>query len=363
MRKYITTIGFSCILLLPFQLFFRGALDSNEVPVEPNKQKGVSLAHIHRQGLGYGSDACREVLNELSELGVEWISLTPFGYQPGLNDPEIRFGGRDITEENLVRCIEDIHSLGMQVFLKPHIWSREFSRGKWRGEIKMRSTEDWDKWFANYTKYIMHYARIAEKSKVSLLCIGLEFVQSTAEHEKRWRTLIHSIRSVYKGKITYAANWTKEIEQVSFWDELDFIGFQAYFPLAKKKHSGIDDLKKGARPYVTKLKKLAQRYGKPVLFAEAGYRSVEGASITPWLSGRRGEEDSPVSEEEQRLCYEALFQTFWNQPWFAGIYWWKHYTADMSKYRSRRGNYLSRDFTPHGKPAEETIRKWYTKGG
>ena len=107
---------------------------------------------------------------------------------------------------------------------------------------------------------------------------------------------------------------------------------------------------------------MAQRHGKPILFAEAGYRSIEGASLAPWLSGRRGEEDLPVSEEEQRLCYEALFQNFWDQPWFAGIYWWKHYTADMSKNRSVRGNYLSRDFTPHGKPAEETIRRWYTKG-
>lgn len=47
----------------------------------------------------------------------------------------------------------------------------------------------------------------------------------------RGRRLIRQIRRVYHGPLTYAANWSGEYKQIRFWDALDYVGIQAYFPL------------------------------------------------------------------------------------------------------------------------------------
>ena len=50
---------------------------------------------------------------------------------------------------------------------------------------------------------------------------------------------------MYSGKLTFGANWYLEYEDVTFWDDLDYIGIQAYFPLTKKENQGVDELVKG----------------------------------------------------------------------------------------------------------------------
>ena len=44
----------------------------------------------------------------------------------------------------------------------------------WRGEISMQSEEDWQKWFANYEQFILHYAQLAQEEGIEMLCIGTE---------------------------------------------------------------------------------------------------------------------------------------------------------------------------------------------
>src|SRR5688500_3089499 len=43
--------------------------------------KGMSYAHAMRRGRGYGSPDSAGSLRALQALGVEWISITPFGFQ------------------------------------------------------------------------------------------------------------------------------------------------------------------------------------------------------------------------------------------------------------------------------------------
>ncbi|MEM6723389.1 MAG: hypothetical protein AAF598_05080, partial [Bacteroidota bacterium] len=48
--------------------------------------------------------------------------------------------------------------------------------------------------------------------------------------DSTWRTIIRSARQHYTGELTLAANFDN-YREISFWDELDFIGINAYFPL------------------------------------------------------------------------------------------------------------------------------------
>ena len=62
--------------------------------------------------------------------------------------------------------------------------------------------------------------------------------------------------------------------------------------------------------------------------------------------------NAQVSLDEQVNCYRALLDSFYNKPWFAGVYWWKIET-DAS------GGPQDSGMVPWNKPVMDTIRKFY----
>jgi hypothetical protein len=315
----------------------------------PERQKGVCL-------VGGRKRPTDGALDKVSALGVNWISQTPFGWQRRHDDPELRMatGGRvwwGESDEGLVDTARRAQERGMQTVLKPHIWIRDRDNGKWRGEIDFDTDADWDTWWERYRTFALHYARLAEQSEMAVYCIGTELRSSVLKRPERWRELIAEIRTVYSGSLTYSANWYREFEEVPFWDALDYIGLQAYFPLAEgaSDEIGLEVLLAGWAAHLKKIERVQLKYGKPVLLTEVGYRSTQDAATEPW----RWRSDADPDNALQARCYEAMFRTFWDKGWLAGLYIWKWYPDDRMTNRRRHG------FTPQGKPAEQVLREWY----
>ncbi|MEP0712007.1 MAG: hypothetical protein ABJC55_08795, partial [Algoriphagus sp.] len=232
---------------------------------------------------------------------------------------------------------------GIMNMLKPHIWVR----GSWPGEIAMQNEEDWALWFENYQGFILDYARMAQAYQIPMLCVGTE-LEMTSEREEDWRKVIAEIRKVYSGKLIYAANFT-EFEQVKFWDALDYIGIQAYFPLSTKENPSLSDLKSGWKKALPSIDKVVRKYQKPVMFTEIGYCNTVDAAKEPWVWPSERKE-TELSEEMQALCYEAFFETAWKESWMAGVFFWKWYPD---------GRHRNPDFTPQGKMAEQVMRAYF----
>lgn len=125
--------------------------------------------------------------------------------------------------------------------LKPHIWIRGRSDGKWRREIDISTEAEWDGRWASYRRMILRYAQLAQRSGVEALCIGTELRSTVLKRPGEWRRLIADVRKDYGGELTYSANWNREFEEVPFWEALDYIGIQAYFRLAEStdRYPGI----------------------------------------------------------------------------------------------------------------------------
>lgn len=318
----------------------------------------------------------------LIENNVEWISQTPFAYMPEYNKPELTYsgtregswGGNDV---GLIHTTKLAHHCGIKVILKPHIWLRNRD-GKWRSDIAMASQKEWDEWFGNYSKMILHYAQVAEEGSMDALCIGTEILQASTFHENAWRELIHKIRNVYSGQLTYAANFYKEYENIKFWDALDFIGVQAYFPLSSKTNPSVNDLKKAWKKPMKKMKRLADKYKKPIVFTEVGYRNTIDAAKEPWLWPRQVDPvEGIISEEMQAKCYQALFESLWSEEWFGGVYIWKWFHGGHSRtyeeyiaYRRQRmkerfgDEYEARAriaFSPQMKKAQQVMSNWFSR--
>ena len=289
-------------------------------------------------------------LAPLGDLGVDWISQTPFGWAPSLASTEIRYrsnGGLwGETDEGLVQTAAWARALGIKTFLKPHIWVRH---DDWPGDIAMGTDDAWRAWFASYEAFILHYARLAEANGFEAFAIGTEMGKTTSRTAD-WKRIVARVREVYHGKLTYCANWNDEPEQIGFWDDLDFIGVQAYYPLETVDRPSKEQITAAWKPVAAKLEALAKRTGKPIVFTEVGFKSHEGSLKEPW----RWETDGAVDLALQRDAYTAMFETFWRKPWFNGSFVWKWHPSP------RAPGCADRDFTPQGKPALAVIKAYYT---
>ena len=319
-------------------------------------------AEARHRGVSWvgGQEITQKDLEPLTSRHVSWIVQTPFGWQRAHDSPEIRmategrvwWGERDV---GLVTTARMARALGVKTLLKPHIWLSRSAGGKWSGQIEMATEEDWLKWFASYRTFILHYARLAQDNDMDALCVGTELQLTVKDRRADWRKLIAEVRGIYKGPLVYAANWHQEFDAIEFWDDLDYIGIQAYFPLTDKKDPTVAELKEGWRRHLPAIEKVQRRFGKPILFTEVGYRSSADAAIEPWAWPERG---STIADEAglrtQANAYQAFFETFWDKEWVIGAYIWKWYPGIAAGGRALPG-----DFSPQNKPAEQTMAQWF----
>ncbi len=213
--------------------------------------------------------------------------------------------------------------------LKPHIWLSEQDGGDWRGTIGFDTEREWKEWFSNYERFLLHSAQIAAQTEAKILCVGVELSRTVTDCPDDWRRLISKFRELCPGPLTYAVNWWGDYDVVEFWDELDYIGINAFFPLTlEEEATDLATLSAGARAVADQIETVHKRTGKPVLLTEVGFRSVRGATVKPWEWPRR--DDRPIDLHLQKRAYEAILQSFWDRNWFYGLYWWKWH-ADLTR--------------------------------
>ncbi|MFK7776354.1 MAG: hypothetical protein AB8F94_29800 [Saprospiraceae bacterium] len=316
---------------------------------EDNKQRGV---HVFGR-----LDSIN--LQPLIKNNVEWITMVPFGDQEDYDSPEVRYHHskrKTLLDIDSIwsKKIQAAHSYDLKVFLKPHVWIFSPSNGTWRSDIFPSNETNWETWKKSYREFTLLYAKIAEKNNVEMFCIGTEFTRLAIEKPDFWKNLIEEVRSIYSGKITYAANWYEEFEQITFWDKLDFIGIQAYFPLVKNTNPSVKQISKGWKKHLSSIERIHKKFAKKILFTELGYKSTTDSAIEPWSwIDYSSNLYKPVSTETQANCYQAFFNTVWKKEWFAGVHFWQWHTSEED------GGKDNLDFTPRSKPAENIIAKGF----
>lgn len=289
-------------------------------------------------------------IQRINELGADWIQLVPTWYMDDRSATEIKsLDEKTSTDECLERAIRTSHEVGLDVMLKPHVDSLD---GYFRGEI---APSDPEKWFESYGKMILHYADIAHENEVEIFVVGTE-LKSLSEHAhtEKWRMLISQVRQRYFNRLTYSANWD-DYAQIEFWDDLDYIGIDAYFPLSDLDDPSMEDILAGWQSYtyqqvqrhwIEEIQVFSQAEDKQVLFTEIGYGSQDGAAVQPW-----SQENSQPNHELQARLYEAALRTFWNQPNFKGFYWWLWDMQPDPRYEVT--GYMPKE------AALQQIKRWY----
>ncbi|HAO64658.1 TPA: hypothetical protein DCQ44_01615 [Candidatus Taylorbacteria bacterium] len=342
------------ISLLVVSLIFAGMPFHNAEAAISNWQKGVSI--YSSWNTQFAGDAFKQSVQNAAAAHANYITLIIPIYQSSDTGTDIQNGGNTPTDDALISAITYIHSLGLHVMLKPHL--DKFSGG-WRASI---NATDRVTWFKNYTNMLSHYAQIGAQYNVEDFCLGTELIgmsdpTANSTNTANWKTLIANIRKVFPGKLTYSANWggqggpADEKNHIQFWDSLDYIGISAYFSLGGNGSVASNESTWG---FLNKgdITPLQQRWNKPIVFTEVGYRSVTNSYNSPWDYELFG----PVDQQGQANDYQALFE-YWNtQGFMQGVQLW-----DWNGDPNAGGNDTS--YTPQHKLAQTTMSTYFNNGG
>ncbi len=167
--------------------------------------------------------------------------------------------------------------------------------------------------------------------------------QRRALLEAHWRDVAKRARNVFSGRLTLAANFDN-YHEVAFWDALDFIGINAYFPLRESLETPLSEagLTDAWQEIFAKIDAFRSTHEltQPVVFTELGYTRWQGVTVAPWSSqgfiplwdpDGLTENDraffwsaQPIEPQERALAMRALHQ-LWNQGRadLAGVLYWK----------------------------------------
>ena len=285
---------------------------------------------------GYSGPRVQADLERLSELGSTAVVLVPTWYMERSDSNTIEPDPQKTpSDAGLEETIASARELGLEVVVKPHV---DVLDGTFRGDIQPSNRSAW---FSSYEQFLGHYADIAAGNDVGVFSVGTE-LKSLSTDTEPWKAVIESVRSRYGGELTYAANWD-EVFQVQFWDELDLIGVDAYFPLSQEGEVPTPESLAGAwQPNVDGLQALSKQWRVPVLLTEIGYPSQKGSTANPW----EVREGRPADQAVQAMAYQAAYDAFEGRSWLRGILWWS-WRADP---KPEEANDI--EYTPEGKQAE-----------
>lgn len=286
----------------------------------------------------------------ISAVGANYVGIVPYAFsypdQPQvIFDTSRQWWGE--RTEGAIATMQYARNLGLNIMLKPHVWI--FRQG-WPGDFQLRTESQWKQWEDQYREYILSYAQIAQDLNVEVFCLGTEFRKAAVQRHHFWVRLIADVKNIYKGKVTYAANWDN-YQNIKFWNYLDFIGIDAYFPLTENADPAINELKAAWIFRSKELQKFSKRWSKPILFTEYGYQSMDHGASSHWdLDSKQ----LNINLDLQKKAYRALFETIWSKSWFAGGFLWKWHSRH---YQS--GGSQNKSWTPQNKPAQEIIENFY----
>jgi len=302
--------------------------------------KGISFVAIN-------SPINNTNITPLENVGSNWIAQMPFahGYS---NSSTLKFNQNSLwwgeTFEGIKITTALAKQRGIKTMLKPQIWIHN----SYTGAFVLTNENDWQQWENNYQNYVLGYAHLADSIGIDMFCIGTELKLVVQNRPAFWNNLIDSIKTFYDGKLIYAANWD-DYNLVPFWDKLDYIGIDGYFPLSTSTTPSVEELVANWQTTITTIDQFRISQNKDVVFTEIGYKSVDACAHEPW-----NPTSTTLNLQAQSNSYQAFFEAWANKPWFRGAFLWKWYPN-----HTNAGGSGNIDYTPQNKPAEFILKKCF----
>ena len=275
--------------------------------------RGIFVS-THTSGQEWGEDEMASTLEDIRAVGAGWVAIHPYARID--EDGSVRYREFDPADPpaHLVRPIQEAHARGMKIAIMPHLayWGSSFG---WRGEIEFRTEAEWARFFRDYEQWIVAVARACRGADGFV--VGNE-LDRTVSHEAEWRRIIARVREATPAALSYAANWS-DYRSIPFWDALDAIGIQAYFPLSDAPRPSDATVEAAWGVRMKELREFSVVHRRKIVFTELGYNRSFDAARAPWEYRSDGAEAEPF----QASLLGAALRSIEKEPAVAGVFLWK----------------------------------------
>jgi hypothetical protein len=217
----------------------------------------------------------------------------------------------------------------------------------WRGAIEPKSRAAW---FRSYRQLLLPYAAAAQAGRAATFVLGTEL--TSLEGAPQWHGLVHSLRSVYGGQLTYDLNHD-EFSTDTANPPIPTHNVDAYPEFALPPNASVArltgswDAWLGAHP-------LSER--RAMTLSEIGIDAVAGSYQDPWVW--RSTRHAPIDTRVQAAWYQAACDAVSAEQIGGGIYWWEvNFDANPAgprPFESDRLTFLDR-------PAQRVIRNCFAQ--
>lgn len=302
-------------------------------------QRACGYALLPAEGKAIDADETLGQMAAMARAGARWVVLRIELVQPLGNSSELPPAADEAERINaLRRAIQAAREANLSVMLRPMVRCED---GTHRERISPPQVEAW---MASYQRALRPYARMAEEERVALLAVGSNL--SGFQGDASWMTLIKALRQDFSGNLTYcaSANPAAGFRQVLFWEALDCVGIDAFFPLSNEDHPSLETLEVAWRTVSEDLAAWHKQNGqRPILFTALGCPRLLGAAAAPAALNL----DAPDDEALPGLVAEAFFNVVAKQPWLLGALW--HAWSGGGKRQA--------PYTVQGTPTEAVLNK------
>lgn len=166
---------------------------------EPARQLGIDIDFYAYPGIDVAVLAQQDI-TYIKSLHANAVSITfPFFSNP--QGTTVNATNRTPTTDQVGQVIVAAEREGLAVTLRPLL--DEQSIGETRVFWKPKNLTAW---FADYLRFLLPYAELAQRDHVAVFAVGAEFTKFAAA--RQWDDLDFALRAVYYGRLAYSNNWT-----------------------------------------------------------------------------------------------------------------------------------------------------------
>jgi hypothetical protein len=279
-----------------------------------------------------------------------------------------------LTDKEVISMFRQMKMTGKAINFKLGFYAPEFKEitGYYEDYFGMTSyrPNNVDLFFEEWSKQLLHYAKIAEEENVDILEIAYEFHDHlTNNYESKWLKIIKDVRSIYTGKLSAHFLRPKNGINSVLLKHVDIIQASLFTKSTNKRDPSIKELQMGwfsnayGKNLIADICYLAKKSNKKVLLGDMAFLSLDGAN-TNWNGFGDILRPYKVDEKEQADQIEAIFSIVSAYPEFISgvtlLTWFPFDTSIPTKFNSWSDEIGEFGRSFKGKEGEKTVKSWFS---
>lgn len=269
----------------------------------PSVQLGIDIDFYTYSGQDVAAAAKADVAYAKS-LHANAISVSFPYFTPGSGSSTVEGTDATPTPTDLAIVASAAEQAGLYVSIRPLLDQSGSSIGTSRTTWK---PADPSAWFASYRKFLLPYAKMAQRARIPEFIDGAEFTAFGGS--PYWNGLVASLRAAYHGTLVYANNWGIPLAGNGGAGVRE--GVDSYHPLRVPPDASVARLTAGWRAYDRTLP-------PGTVETEIGIAAVRGAYTVPYQNGWK---DAPLMPVIQQRWFTAACDAARRER-LGGIYFW-----------------------------------------